>query len=155
MSAIIESRLADLGIELPEAAAPVGNYVPFVVSGGTVYVSGQVPVWSGEVKYVGKLAADLSIEDGYQAARICALNVLAQLRVACDGDLDKVSRVIKLGGFVNCAPNFNDAPKCVNGASDLMVKVFGDTIGPHARFAVGVSSLPAGVAVEVDGVFEI
>jgi enamine deaminase RidA (YjgF/YER057c/UK114 family) len=155
MSTTIESRLAELGIELPEAAAPVGNYVPFVISGDCVYISGQVPAWNGEIKYVGKLGAGLSSDDGYHAARTCAMNVLAQLRVACGGDLDKVSRVIKLGGFVNCAPDFNDAPRCVNGASDLMVEVFGEVIGPHARFAVGVSSLPAGVAVEVDGIFEI
>jgi enamine deaminase RidA (YjgF/YER057c/UK114 family) len=155
MSGKIDARLAELNIELPEAAAPVGNYVPFVVSGNTVYISGQVPAWNGEIRNVGKLGAGLEIDAGYDAARTCALNILAQLRVACGGDLDKVTRVVKLGGFVNCAPDFNDAPKCVNGASDLMVEVFGGDVGPHARFAVGVSSLPAGVAVEVDGIFEI
>ncbi len=151
----IDSRLIDLKIQLPEAAAPVGNYVPFVISGGTVYVSGQVPAWNGEIRHVGKLGQGLAVEDGYKAARTCALNILAQLREACGGNLDRVVRVVKLGGFVNCTPDFNDAPKCVNGASDLMVEVFGDMIGPHARFAVGVASLPAGVAVEMDGVFEI
>ncbi len=155
MSGNIESKLADLNIELPQAAAPVGNYVAYSISGNTVYISGQVPAWNGEIKHVGKLGQSATIEDGYTAARVCALNILAQLREACGGDLDKVTRVIKLGGFVNCTPDFNDAPKCVNGASDLMVEVFGDKVGPHARFAVGVASLPAGVAVEVDGTFEI
>ena len=155
MSGKINTQLAELNIELPEAAAPVGNYVPFVISGTTVYISGQVPAWNGEIRHVGKVGKDLAVEDGYKAARTCALNVLAQLREACGGNLDRVVRVVKLGGFVNCTTDFNDAPKCVNGASDLMVEVFGGEVGPHARFAVGVASLPAGVAVEVDGIFEI
>ncbi len=155
MSEKIDSRLIELEIQLPEPAAPVGNYVPFVVNGNTVYVSGQLPAWNGEIRHVGRLGQDLTVDDGFKAARTCALNILAQLREACGGNLDRVVRVVKLGGFVNCTPDFNDAPKCVNGASDLMVEVFGSMIGLHARFAVGVASLPAGVAVEVDGVFEI
>lgn len=155
MSGKIDSRLIELEIQLPEPAAPVGNYVPFVVYGNTVYVSGQLPAWNGEIRHVGRLGQDLAVDDGFKAARTCALNILAQLREACGGNLDRVVRVVKLGGFVNCTPDFNDAPKCVNGASDLMVEVFGSMIGLHARFAVGVASLPAGVAVEVDGVFEI
>lgn len=155
MSGKIDTKLAEKNIELPEAAAPVGNYVPFVISGNTVYISGQVPAWNGDFQYVGKVGDDLAIEDGYKAARTCALNILAQLREACGGNLDRVVRVVKLGGFVNGTTDFNDAPKCVNGASDLMVEVFGSEVGPHARFAVGVASLPAGVAVEVDGIFEI
>ena len=155
MSGKIDAQLAELNIELPEAAAPVGNYVPFVISGTMAYISGQLPAWNGELRHVGKLGEGLDVEDGYNAARICALNVLAQLRESCSGDLDRVLQVVKLGGFVNCTTDFNDAPKCVNGASDLMVEVFGEKIGPHARFAVGVASLPSGVAVEVDGIFEI
>ena len=151
----IDSRLAELGIELPQAAAPVAAYVPFVVSGQMVYVSGQIPAWNGEVKHVGKVGDTYSIDDAYQAARICGLNLLAHLKVACGGDLDRVKRVVKLGGFVNCVPDFKDPPKCVNGASELLVEVFGEDAGSHARFAVGVASLPAGVAVEVDGIFEI
>jgi enamine deaminase RidA (YjgF/YER057c/UK114 family) len=155
MAGSIQRRLAELGIELPKAAAPVGNYVPFVVSGNLVHVSGQVPAWNGEIRHRGKLGAALDIVEGYAAARVCALNLLAQVREACGGDLDRVKRVVRLGGFVNGAPDFNDAPTCVNGASDLMVEVFGKEVGSHARFAVAVASLPAGVAVEVDGTFEI
>lgn len=155
MAGTIDRRLADLGIELPQAAAPVANYVPFVQAGKLVHVSGQVPGWNGALKHVGKVGDTLGVEDGYAAARVCALNLLAHLRVACGGDLDRVVRVVKLGGFVNATPQFNDAPKCVNGASDLMVEVFGKEVGSHARFAVAVASLPAGVAVEVDGIFEI
>jgi enamine deaminase RidA (YjgF/YER057c/UK114 family) len=155
MAGTIDRRLADLGIELPQAAAPVANYVPFVQAGKLVHVSGQVPAWNGALKHVGKVGDTLGVDDGYAAARVCALNLLAHLRVACGGDLDRVVRVVKLGGFVNATPQFNDAPKCVNGASDLMVEVFGKEVGSHARFAVAVASLPAGVAVEVDGIFEI
>lgn len=155
MKGTIDGRLAELKIELPQASAPVGNYVPFVIVDRLVHVSGQVPAWNGTLKHVGKVGEALGIDDGYAAARTCALNLLAQLRVACNGDLDRVKRVVRLGGFVNSTPEFKDAPKCVNGASDLMVEVFGKAIGAHARVAVGVASLPAGVAVEVDGMFEI
>lgn len=155
MAGKIDKHLADKGIELPQAAAPVANYVPYVITGRLVQVSGQVPAWNGELRHKGKLGDGLGIDDGYAAARVCGLNLLAQLRVACGGDLDRVRRVVRLGGFVNAAPQFNDSPKCVNGASDLMVEVFGKEIGSHARFAVGVASLPGGVAVEVDGTFEI
>jgi len=154
MAGEVEARLAKLGITLPEAAAPVANYVPYVTSGKLVFVSGQVTVEAGEFKFVGKLGRDFSVEEGQQAARLCAINLLAQLKAACGGDLDKVRRVVKLGVFVNGTPDFTDQPKVANGASDLMVEVFGDT-GRHARFAVGAGGLPLGVAVEVDGVFEI
>ena len=154
MAGKIETRLAELGIELPEAAAPVANYVAYVVSGNLVFVSGQITLLNGEFKYVGALGRDFSIDEGYQAARLCGLNLIAQVREACGGDLDRVKRVVKLGGFVACTPDFTDPPKVVNGASDLMVEVFGDA-GRHARAAVGVASLPAGVAAEVEGIFEI
>ncbi|NJD86577.1 MAG: RidA family protein [Betaproteobacteria bacterium] len=149
-----EERLAALGLELPAAAAPVANYVGYTVSGKTVYVSGQLPFKDGQVLVAGRLGAGVSIEDGYAAGRQCGLNILAHLKAACGGDLDRVARVLRLGGFVNSTPEFTDAPKCVNGASDLMVAVFGDA-GKHARAAVGVASLPAGAAVEVDAIVEL
>ncbi len=149
-----EERLAGLGLELPVAAAPVANYVGYTVSGKTVYVSGQLPFKDGKLTVTGRLGAGVSIEDGYAAGRQCGLNILAHLKAACGGDLDRVARVLRLGGFVNSTPEFTDAPKCVNGASDLMVAVFGDA-GKHARAAVGVASLPAGAAVEVDAIVEL
>ncbi len=149
-----EEKLAALGLELPEAAAPVANYVGHTVSGKTVYISGQLPFRNGKLAYTGRLGAGVMIDDGYAAGRQCGLNILAHLKVACGGDLDRVARVLRLGGFVNCTPEFNDAPKCVNGASDLMVAVFGDA-GRHARAAVGVASLPAGASVEIDAIVEL
>ncbi|MEE8274871.1 MAG: RidA family protein, partial [Alphaproteobacteria bacterium] len=123
-------------------------------TGNLLFVSGQVTVWNGEFKFVGRLGADYDAEAGYQAARLCGLNIIAQVKAACGGDLDRVVRCVKLGGFVNSTADFTDQPKVVNGTSDLMVEVFGDK-GRHARFAVGVPTLPLGVAVEVDAVFEI
>ena len=154
MSGRIETRLGELGIELPQASAPVANYVPFTRAGNLVIVSGQVSVRGGKAEFVGKLGREISLEEGRAAAKLCALNVLAHLRVACDGDLDRVKRVLRLGGFVNCTADFTDMPQVVNGASDLMVELFGDA-GKHARAAVGVSSLPLGVSVEVEAMFEI
>ena len=153
MAGIIDSRLAEFGIDLPEASAPAANYVPYAISGNTVYISGQVPVLGGELKYVGKVGDAHDVDGGYQAARLCALNIIAQVKAACGGDLDRVVRCLKLGGFVNSGPEFGDQPKVINGASDLMVEVFEDK-GKHARFAVSAASLPFGVAVEVDAVFE-
>ncbi len=150
----IDARLKELGIDLPNAPMPAANYVPFVVAGSMLFVAGQITAVNGEIKYKGKLGKDLAVEDGYQAARICGLNLIAQAKAACGGDLDKIKRVVKLGGFVNATPEFTDHPKVVNGASDLMAEVFGDA-GKHARFAVGASSLPLGIAVEVDAIFEI
>jgi enamine deaminase RidA (YjgF/YER057c/UK114 family) len=153
MQSQIEARLAELGITLPDTPAPVANYVPFVAARGMVYVSGQVSRdESGPL--TGRLGDDLGVEQGAAAARTCALALVAQLKAACDGDLDRLVRVVKLTGFVNSAPGFTDQPKVVNGASDLMVEIFGDR-GKHARSAVGVAALPLGVAVEVEGVFEI
>jgi enamine deaminase RidA (YjgF/YER057c/UK114 family) len=154
MSGKIEARLKELDIELPQPGAPVANYVPYTVSGNLIFVSGQLCVWNGELRFIGKLGAGVAIADGQAAARLCALNILAHLRVACGGDLDRVRRCLRLGGFVNCTPEFTDMPQVVNGASNLMVEVFGD-IGHHARAAVGMNSLPGGVAVEVEAVFEI
>ena len=154
MSGRIEARLNELGIELPRPAAPVANYVPFTICGNLVIVAGQLCQWQGELRHVGKLGAGIGIAEGKDAARLCALNILSHVRAACGGDLDRVRRVLRLGGFVNCTPDFIDMPQIVNGASDLMVELFGD-IGRHARAAVGVSSLPGGVAVEVEATFEI
>ncbi len=149
----IDTHLAELGIVLPDPVAPVANYVPYVISGSQVFISGQVSIGANGL-ITGKLGADMSVEQGIEAAHACGVNLIAQLRAACGGDLDRVKRVVKLGGFVNCTPDFIDQPKVVNGTSDLMVAVFGDA-GRHARAAVGTPSLPLGAAVEVDGVFEI
>ena len=155
MSGKIDARLAELGIVIPTPASPAANYVPFTISGNTLFVSGQITMWDGEVKYIGRVGDRISKEDAYQAARICGMNIIAQAKAACGGDLDRVTRVLKLGGFVNCVPEFVDMPEVINGASDLMVEVFGSEIGSHARFAVGAVSLPRGIATEVDGTFEI
>lgn len=155
MTSNASKRLAELGIELPKAPQPMATYVGYVVAGNLVFVSGQgTRDAEGVFRYVGKVGGDLTVEDGQKAAKLCAINLLAQLREACGGDLGRVRRVVKLGGFVNCTPDFTEHPKVVNGASEFMVAVFGEA-GRHARFAVGASSLPSGMAVEVDGVFEI
>lgn len=154
MSGSIESRLAELNITLPEVAAPAANYVPYVISGNQVFVSGQITLFNGDLQFVGRVGQDFDTDQGYQAARLCGLNLIAQVKAACNGNLDRLRRVVKLGGFVNCTPDFTDQPKVINGASDLMADVFGDA-GRHARFAVGATVLPLGVAVEVDGIFEI
>ncbi|MCC6926136.1 RidA family protein [Novosphingobium sp.] len=148
----IEARLAELGIVLPEAAAPVAAYVPVVVAGGLAHVSGQVSFVDGAL-FKGRLGEDVSLEQGIAAARGCGLMILAQLKAAL-GSLDRVERVVKLGCFVNSSAHFTDQPKVANGASELMVAVFGDA-GKHARAAVGVPSLPLGVAVEVDAIVAV
>lgn len=146
-------RLEELNISLPAPVAPVATYAPFVVSGALVFVSGQISFANGAL-IKGRLGDDIDLERGIAAARACGLNLLAQLKSAVDGDLDRVRRVVRLGAFVSCTPGFVDHPKVANGCSDLMVAVFGDA-GRHARAAVGAPSLPFGAAVEVDGVFEI
>jgi enamine deaminase RidA (YjgF/YER057c/UK114 family) len=147
-----ESRLADLGITLPEPMAAVANYVPFVISGQQLFVSGQVSA-GPEGRVIGRLGENMSVEEGQAAARFCGLNLLAQCKAAV-GDLSRIKRVVKLGGFVNAHPDFVEIPQVINGCSNLMVDVFGDA-GRHARFAVASPVLPLGVAVEVDGIFEI
>lgn len=149
----IDHKLAELGIILPEPVAPVANYVPYVISGNLVFISGQVSIGPDGL-IAGKLGADMGVEAGIQAAHACGVNLIAQLKAACEGDLSRVKRVVKLGGFVNCTGDFSDQPKVVNGTSDLMVAVFGDD-GRHARAAVGAPCLPMNAAVEVDGVFEL
>ena len=135
-------------------AGAIDTRVPYVVSGNQVFVAGQITIHDGEIQYVGKLGRDYGVEEGQAAARLCALNIVAQVKAACGGDLDRVVRCIRLGGFVNSTADFTDQPEVVNGASNLMVEVFGDK-GKHARAAVSAASLPRGVAVEVDAVFEI
>jgi enamine deaminase RidA (YjgF/YER057c/UK114 family) len=154
MGGTIEKKLTELGITLPVPAAPLANYVGFVRTGNTIVVSGQLCFGlDGKLVAKGKLGAGVPVEDGREAARMCAVNVLAQLKAAL-GDLDKVARVVRLGGFINSAPDFLDGPKVMNGASDLMVNVFGDR-GRHARTTVGVAALPLDAAVEVEGTFEV
>ena len=154
MTSSAEQNLASLGITLPEAPSPAANYVPYVIVGDMVYVSGQVPFVNGGLQVTGKVGDTVTIEQAAGEARICAINLIAQLKAACGGDLSRVVQVVKLGGFVACTADFTDHPKVINGASDLMVEVFGEA-GKHARAAVGSSSLPLGVAVEIEGVFQI
>ena len=151
----IDARLKELGIILPEVTAPVANYVPWVRSGSLVFVSGQITMGPDKtLLYVGAVGADFSVEEGRKAARLAAINVLAAVKDALGGNLDRVMRVVKVTGFVNAAPGFSQHPDVVNGASDLFVEVFGDA-GRHARAAVGASSLPRNVAVEVEAIFEV
>ena len=153
MAGRFETRLADLGVTLPAAPAPAANYVPFVVLGDMVHVSGQIS--NGPDGFIiGRLGAGMDIEAGAAAARSCAISLLAQVKAACGGDLDRLVRVVKLVGFVNSAPDFTDQPKVINGASDFMVAALGEA-GRHARSAVGAASLPFGVAVEIEGIFQI
>jgi enamine deaminase RidA (YjgF/YER057c/UK114 family) len=150
----IDARLKDLGIVLPNPPAPVASYVPFVITGNLAYISGQVTIAADGLKFVGVVGKDLSLDDGKAAARLCAVNVIAQAKAACGGDLDRIRRVVKLTVFVNAVPGFSQHPEVANGASDLLVEVFGDA-GKHARAAVGAGSLPRNVAAEVEAVFEI
>ena len=149
-----DQKLASLQIILPVPPQAVANYVPYVIAENLVIISGQLPLKEGAVAFNGKVGQDLSLEEGQAAARLCAINILTQLKEACGGDLARVKRCVRLGGFVNCGTDFIDHPKVINGASDLMADVFGD-IGRHARAAVGVNALPLGSAVEVEATFLI
>jgi enamine deaminase RidA (YjgF/YER057c/UK114 family) len=154
MSGQIEAKLAELGITLPRPMAPIANYVPYVVTGRLAIVSGQVPAIDGRIAITGKLGWGVSPEQGREAARLCFINVLVHLKAACGGDLDRVRRVVRLGGFIACLSDFTQQAQVMNGASDLAVAVFGEN-GRHARTTIGVPSLPADAAVEVEGLFEI
>ena len=154
MAGKIDARLKELGITLPDAPAPAANYVPWARSGNLVFVAGQLPMEGGKPQFLGKLGGEFQIADGQKAARLCALNIIAQLRNALDGDLDRVRRIVRVGGFVASTADFIDHPQVVNGASDTLVQIFGEA-GKHARAAVGVASLPRGVAVEVEAVAEV
>jgi enamine deaminase RidA (YjgF/YER057c/UK114 family) len=154
MTNIIENKLKELDIILDEASKPAGSYVPYVISNNLVFISGQLPFINGSITIKGKVGSEVSVEDGIKMAEVCAKALLSQLKSACNGNLDKVKKVVKLGGFVASEPNFIDHPKIINGASDLIVKIFEDK-GRHARFAVGVASLPLNTPVEIEGIFEI
>lgn len=150
----IERRLADAGISLPDAPAPAANYVPAKMGAGLLFVAGQLPMRDGGIASVGKLGGGVSLEDGQAAARLCAINILAQAKKALAGDLTRIKRTLKVQGFVNCTPEFGDHPKVINGASDLLVEALGEA-GKHARFALGAPSLPFDASVEVDATFEV
>lgn len=151
---MIEGKLAELGLTLPTPAKPIANYVPFTVENGLVVVSGQIPFRDGIIAYTGKLGDRVPVDIGQQAAQLCFINVLAQLREACGGDLGRVRRIVRLGGFIACTPEFSQHASVMNGASDLAVALFGDA-GRHARTTVGVPSLPGDASVEVEGLFAI
>ena len=150
----IDVKLAELGITLPRPMPPIANYVPYVVTGNLVVVSGQVPAVDGRIAVTGKVGNGLSLDQGVEAARLCFINVLVHLKSACGGDLDRVKRVVRLGGFIASLPEFTSHAQVMNGASDLAVAVFGEA-GRHARTTIGVPALPANAAVEVEGLFEI
>ena len=154
MNTTIDARLKSLGIELPTPSTPGANYVPFVRTGNMLFLTGQLSQWNGERRFVGKLGRDFGIEQGQNAARLCALNLIAHIRAALDGDLSRTSRCIRLTGYVNSTPDFTAQSQVMNGASDLFVQLFGEA-GRHTRIAIGVSALPYDVAVEVEGIFEV
>lgn len=150
----LEHRLAEMGYTLPTSPVPKANYVPFQTVGNLLFIAGQIPTADGQDKFVGKVGRDLTVEEGQSAARLCALNMLSQLRTALGGSFERLVGCVRLGGFVNCDPEFGQQPQVINGASDLIVQALGES-GRHTRFAVGANSLPRNVAVEIDGIFEI
>lgn len=153
MTSQIETKLQDLGIALPQAAAPAANYVPYVKTGNQLFISGQLPMNADGIQFKGKAGTDFTAEEAAEAAKLCAINLIAQMKAAT-GDLDKIARIVKLVGFVNSSPDFEQQPAVINGASDFMVAVFGDK-GRHARSAVSAASLPFGVAVEIEAIVEL
>ncbi len=152
MGGKVETALVELGITLPHAAAPAANYVPFVITGNLIFISGQIPMGANGIEFVGKLGADMDVETGVKAAELCAINILAQAKSAL-GSLERITQVVKINGFVNCTPDFGEQPAVINGASNLLANALGSA-GTHARAAVGMASLPFGVAVEVDAIIE-
>jgi enamine deaminase RidA (YjgF/YER057c/UK114 family) len=150
----VDRRLAELGLELPEPSEPGANYVPFVRTSDLLFVTGQLSQWNGERRFIGKLGREFGVDEGQEAARLCALNVIAQVRAALGGDLGRVVRCVRIAGFVNSVPDFHGQSQVINGASDTFVDLFGE-IGRHTRMAVGVAALPYDVAVEVEGIFEV
>ena len=151
---MFEENIKQLGIEIPDMPAALANYVPFKVSDSIVYVSGQAPVKNGELIYKGKVGEDITVDDGIKAAELCCVNIISALKKSINGDWNRLDSFLKLGGFVNCNNNFYDQPNIINGASDLLVKIFGDQ-GKHARFAVGSNSLPMNISVEIDAIIKI
>jgi enamine deaminase RidA (YjgF/YER057c/UK114 family) len=154
MAGTIEARLQELAIELPQPSTPGADYVPHVRIGDLLYLTGQLSHWNGERRYIGKLGTEFDVEEGRQAARFCALNLIAHLRAALDGDMDRVVRCVRVGGFVNATPTFSHHSHVINGASEVFLAVFGDA-GRHTRIAIGVNGLPYGVAVEVEAIFAV
>jgi enamine deaminase RidA (YjgF/YER057c/UK114 family) len=152
---MIEQQLHQQGFELPQVAPPAASYVPYVISGHHVFIAGQIPFLNGERGYIGRLGETMGIEEGKKAAEACGLNILAQVLAAVKDDENRIVRCVKLGGFVNCTPDFDQMPVVINGASELMTLALGKEAGSHARFAVGAPNLPFGVAVEIDAIFEI
>ena len=151
---VFEENIKQLGIEIPDMPSPLANYVPYKVSNNVVYVSGQGPVKNGELVYKGKVVEDITIDDGIKAAELCCINIIAALKKSINGDWNRLDSFLKLGGFVNCNNNFFDQPKIINGASDMLVEIFGDQ-GRHARVAVGSNALPLGISVEIDAIVQL
>ena len=151
---VFEENIKQLGIEIPDMPLPLANYVPYKVLDSVVYISGQGPVKNGELIYKGKVGEDITLEDGIKAAELCCINIIAALKKSINGDWNRLDSFLKLGGFVNCNNNFFDQPKIINGASDLLVNIFGDQ-GRHARFAVGSNALPMNISVEIDAIIKI
>jgi len=155
MTQNVGARIKSLGIELPNPSEPGANYVPYLITGNLLYLTGQLCHWNGERHFIGKLGQDFDIKEGREAARMCGLNLISQLKDALNGDLDRVVKTVRLAGYVNGVAEFHGQSQVINGVSDLFIDVFGDNIGKHTRLAVGVNALPYNVAVEVEGIFEI
>ena len=151
---LFEENIKNLGLNIPDLPKALANYVPYKIIGKTIYISGQAPVRNGELIYKGKVGSDISIEDGIQAAKLCVINIISALKTGIEGDWDKLDSFVKLTGFVNCQDNFTDQPKIINGASDMLVEIFGDQ-GRHARVAVGSNALPLGIAAEIDAIVQL
>ena len=151
---LFEENIKNLGLNIPELPKALANYVPYKIVGKTMYISGQAPVRNGELVYKGKVGSDISVEDGIEAARICVINIIAAVKTGLEGDWSKLDSFVKLTGFVNCQDDFTDQPKIINGASDMLVEIFGDQ-GRHSRVAVGSNALPLGIAVEIDAIVQL
>ena len=151
---LFDENIKNLGLNIPDLPKALANYVPYKLIGKTIYISGQAPVQNGELIYKGKVGSDISIEEGIEAAKLCVINIIAALKTGLEGDWDKLDSFVKLTGFVNCQDNFTDQPKIINGASDMLVEIFGDQ-GRHARVAVGSNALPLGIAVEIDSIVQL
>ncbi len=151
---LFDENIKNLGLNIPDLPKALANYVPYKIIGKTIYISGQAPVHNGELIYKGKVGSDISIEEGIEAAKLCVINIIAALKTGLEGDWDKLDSFVKLTGFVNCQDNFTDQPKIINGASDMLVEIFGDQ-GRHARVAVGSNALPLGIAVEIDAIVQL
>ena len=151
---LFEENIKNLGLNIPELPKALANYVPFKIVGKTMYISGQAPVRNGEMIYKGKVGSDITIEEGIEAAKLCVINIIAAVKTGLEGDWNKLDSFVKLTGFVNCQDSFTDQPKIINGASDMLVEIFGDQ-GRHARFAVGSNALPLGISVEIDAIIQL